>query len=143
MIPAKAPVSEDDHTVPTIRQHSHIQWRRRRIYLPHVLLREMCPARRTLFVEPTTRCTLTDLLKGGARPVGSSAAPQSNGIDTPPSGHFEDHDCVLEDKDDSDERVKGIVPLGRCALFTTALDFAFTQHTILTILYHTLTLDDW
>ena len=143
MIPAKVPASKDDHTVPTIRQHNHIQWRWCRIHLPHVLLHEMCPVQCMLLVEPTTRCTLTDLLKGGARPMGSSAALQSNGINTPSSGHFEDHDYVLEDKDDSDEWVKGIVLLGRCALSTTALDFAFTQHTILTIYYHTLTLDDW
>ena len=79
-----------------------------------LLPRETRPAlRRMLFVEPTARCTLTDLLKGRGKTSGLLCGCHghgSNGVDTPPGGHCEDHDCDPEDEDDGDEWVKGIVP---------------------------------
>ena len=79
-----------------------------------LLPRETRPAlRRMLFVEPTARCTLTDLLKGKGKTSGLLCGCHghgSNGVDTPPGGHCEDHDCDPEEEDDGDEWLKGIVP---------------------------------
>lgn len=81
-----------------------------------LLPRETRPAlRRMLFVEPSARCTLTDLLKGkgktsfllcGCRNHGTGG---TSGIATP-GGHCEDHDCDPEEEDDGDEWLKNIEP---------------------------------
>ncbi|KAF4579098.1 serine/threonine protein kinase [Pleurotus pulmonarius] len=81
-----------------------------------LLPRETRPAlRRMLFVEPSARCTLTDLLKGkgktsfllcGCRNHRTGGA---SGIATP-GGHCEDHDCDPEEEDDGDEWLKNIEP---------------------------------
>lgn len=80
-----------------------------------LLPRETRPAlRRMLFVEPTARCTLTDLLKGKGKTsgilCGCHKASGNSGVDTPPGGHCEDHDCDPEEEDDGDEWLKSIVP---------------------------------
>jgi len=79
-----------------------------------LLPRETRPAlRRMLFVEPTARCTLTDLLKGRGKTSGLLCGCQgrgSNGVDTPPGGFCEDHDCDPDEEDDGDEWLKSIVP---------------------------------
>jgi serine/threonine protein kinase len=79
-----------------------------------LLPRETRPAlRRMLFVEPTARCTLTDLLKGKGKTSALLCGCHghgSNGVDTPPGGHCEDHDCDPEEEDDGDEWLKSIVP---------------------------------
>jgi serine/threonine protein kinase len=80
-----------------------------------LLPRETRPAlRRMLFVEPTGRCTLTDLLKGKGKTSGLLCGCRTvGGMDTPPGGHCEDHDCDPEDEDDGDEWLKSIVPCSR------------------------------
>lgn len=88
-----------------------------------LLPRESRPAlRRMLFVEPSARCTLTDLLKGRGKTSGllcgcevdRSKRGASSGIDTPPGGHCIDHDDYdPEDEDDGDEWLKSIVPCSR------------------------------
>jgi serine/threonine protein kinase len=77
-----------------------------------LLPRETRPAlRRMLFVEPTGRCTLSDLLKGKGKSSGLLCGCRSvGGVDTPPGGRCEDHDCDPEEEDDGDEWLKGIVP---------------------------------
>lgn len=82
-----------------------------------LLPRETRPAlRRMLFVEPSARCTLTDLLKGKGKVSGllcgchGHEGATSNGVDAPPGGHCEDHDCDPEEEDDGDEWLKSIVP---------------------------------
>src|ERR1700722_1626511 len=77
-----------------------------------LLPRETRPAlRRMLFVEPTGRCTLTDLLKGRGKTSGLLCGCRTvGGVDTPPGGHCEDHDCDPEDEDDGDEWLKSITP---------------------------------
>ncbi|KAG6911462.1 hypothetical protein DXG01_014536 [Tephrocybe rancida] len=84
--------------------------------------------RRMLFVEPSSRCTLTDLLKGKGKTSGllcgcdtslhhhrdgTTSRGENNG------GHCVDHDdCDSGDEDDGDEWLKGIVP---CSIpYTTA-----------------------
>jgi len=80
-----------------------------------LLPRETRPAlRRMLFVEPTGRCTLTDLLKGKGKTSGLLCGCRTvGGVDTPPGGHCEDHDCDPEDEDDGDEWLKSIEPCSR------------------------------
>jgi len=80
-----------------------------------LLPRETRPAlRRMLFVEPTGRCTLTDLLKGKGKTSGLLCGCRTvGGVDTPPGGHCEDHDCDPEDEDDGDEWLKSIIPCSR------------------------------
>ncbi|TDL27360.1 Pkinase-domain-containing protein, partial [Rickenella mellea] len=66
--------------------------------------------RRMMHVEPTARCTLTDLLKGKGKSSSllcGCAASGKSGIDTPP-GPCQDHDCSPEEEDDGDEWLKGI-----------------------------------
>lgn len=87
-----------------------------------LLPRETRPAlRRMLHVEPTARCTLTDLLKGKGKTSGllcgchghggvEMAHHKAGGVDAPPGGHCEDHDCDPEEEDDGDEWLKSIVP---------------------------------
>lgn len=87
-----------------------------------LLPRETRPVlRRMLFVEPSSRCTFTDLLKGKGKASGllcgckvdphsgrRTPAP-SSGIETPPGGHCVDHDdCDPEDEDDGDDWLKNI-----------------------------------
>jgi len=78
--------------------------------------------RRMLFVEPSSRCTFTDLLKGRGKASGllcgckvdphsgrRTPASSSSGLETPPGGHCVDHDdCDPEDEDDGDEWLKNI-----------------------------------
>lgn len=88
-----------------------------------LLPRETRPAlRRMLFVEPSSRCTLTDLLKGRGKTSGLLCGCQvdrskrgtSSGIDTPPGAHCVDHDdCDPEDEDDGDDWLTNIVPCSR------------------------------
>jgi len=75
-----------------------------------------------LFVEPSSRCTLTDLLKGKGKTsgllcgceVGRKRGSTASGIETPPGGHCVDHDdCDPEDEDDGDDWLKSIVPCSR------------------------------
>jgi len=88
-----------------------------------LLPRETRPAlRRMLFVEPSSRCTFTDLLKGRGKASGllcgckvdphsgrRTPASSSSGLETPPGGHCVDHDdCDPEDEDDGDEWLKNI-----------------------------------
>lgn len=78
-----------------------------------LLPREARPAlRRMLFVEPSARCTLTDLLKGKGKTsgllCGCNRTKATGGVDTPPGGHCVDHDCDPEDEDDGDEWLKSI-----------------------------------
>jgi serine/threonine protein kinase len=80
-----------------------------------LLPRESRPAlRRMLFVEPSARCTLTDLLKGKGKTsgllCGCHAVPGNSGVNTPPGGHCVDHDCSPEDEDEGDEWLKRIRP---------------------------------
>lgn len=88
-----------------------------------LLPRETRPAlRRMLFVEPSSRCTLTDLLKGRGKTsgllcgceVGRKRGSGSSGIETPPGGHCVDHDdCDPDDEDDGDDWLRSIVPCSR------------------------------
>ncbi|EJD05823.1 Pkinase-domain-containing protein [Fomitiporia mediterranea MF3/22] len=72
--------------------------------------------RRMMHVEPTARCTLTDLLKGKGKhsallcgcTTASGTKPTESGIDSP--GHCQDHCCDPEDEDDGDEWLKSITP---------------------------------
>ena len=81
-----------------------------------LLPRESRPAiRRMLFVEPTSRCTLTDLLKGRGKTSGllcgcKSATAGASAESPPPSfsmGHCVDHDDC-DEEDDGDEWLKSI-----------------------------------
>ncbi|KAJ8522902.1 hypothetical protein ONZ45_g546 [Pleurotus djamor] len=85
-----------------------------------LLPRESRPAlRRMLFVEPSARCTLTDLLKGKGKTsfllcgCRNHKTGLGSGIETPPGGHCQDHDCTPEEEDDGDEWLKSIVPCSR------------------------------
>jgi serine/threonine protein kinase len=80
-----------------------------------LLPRETRPAiRRMLHVEPESRCTLTDLLKGRGKTSGLLCGCQrhkgerSHGIDTPP-GPCQDHDLNEEEEDDGDAWLKSIM----------------------------------
>lgn len=79
-----------------------------------LLPRETRPAlRRMLFVEPTARCTLTDLLKGKGKTSSLLCGchdHSNSGVDTPPDKYCEDHDCDPEEEDDGDEWLKSINP---------------------------------
>ncbi|KAJ6496593.1 other/HAL protein kinase [Mycena vitilis] len=82
-----------------------------------LLPRETRPAlRRMLFVEPSARCTLTDLLKGRGKSSSLlcgchtlADGTTANGEDTPCA----DHDCDPEEEDDGDEWLKSIEPCSR------------------------------
>jgi len=83
-----------------------------------LLPREARPAlRRMLFVEPTSRCTLTDLLKGRGKTSGLLCGCETRHArreGTPPGGHCVDHDdCDPDDEDDGDEWLKSIVPCSK------------------------------
>ncbi|TFK84629.1 Pkinase-domain-containing protein [Polyporus arcularius HHB13444] len=72
-----------------------------------LLPRESRPAiRRMLFVEPSARCTLTDLLKGKGKSNDLLCGCNSHDKDSP---RCQDH-CAPEEEDDGDEWLKSIVP---------------------------------
>ncbi|KAL1680950.1 kinase-like domain-containing protein [Schizophyllum commune] len=99
-----------------------------------LLPRETRPAlRRMLHVEPSARCTLTDLLKGRGKSSGilcscASMDPPEPAEGAPPMVHVNgagapaargtgqhydgcaDHDCDPEEEDEGDEWIKSIVP---------------------------------
>ena len=73
-----------------------------------LLPRESRPAiRRMLFVEPSARCTLTDLLKGRGKSNDLLCGCNSHDKDSP---RCEDHCCAPGEEDEGDEWLKGIVP---------------------------------
>lgn len=85
-----------------------------------LLPRETRPAlRRMLFVEPSLRCTLTDLLKGRGKTSGllCGCSKDKLGVDAAGShrsGYCVDHDdCDPDEEDDGDEWLKSIVPCSR------------------------------
>lgn len=68
--------------------------------------------RRMLYIEPSGRCTLTDLLKGKGKTSGllcGCAGHGSSGVETPPDHFCEDHDFDPEEEDDGDEWLKNVV----------------------------------
>ncbi|KAH9946008.1 Pkinase-domain-containing protein [Epithele typhae] len=72
-----------------------------------LLPRESRPAiRRMLFVEPTARCTLTDLLKGRGKSHDLLCGCHSHDQDSAPCP---DHCCRPEEEDEGDEWLKGIM----------------------------------
>ncbi|KAJ7774733.1 other/HAL protein kinase [Mycena metata] len=81
-----------------------------------LLPRETRPAlRRMLFVEPSARCTLTDLLKGRGKSSNLLCGCHVHGRtdDGSPGGPCADHDCDPEEEDDGDEWLKSIEPCSR------------------------------
>ncbi|KAL7283492.1 hypothetical protein ACG7TL_002925 [Trametes sanguinea] len=73
-----------------------------------LLPRESRPAiRRMLFVEPSARCTLTDLLKGKGKSNDLLCGCNSHDKDSP---RCQDHAHAPEDEDEGDEWLKSIVP---------------------------------
>lgn len=81
-----------------------------------LLPREARPAiRRMLFVEPTGRCTLSDLLKGKGKTsdllcgCGAARAQAKLGV-VPDASICADHNWDPEEEDDGDEWLKSIVP---------------------------------
>ncbi|KAK2466988.1 hypothetical protein APHAL10511_001246 [Amanita phalloides] len=80
-----------------------------------LLPREARPAiRRMLFVEPTGRCTLSDLLKGKGKTghllCGCAAArARAKPGDVPDTSSCEDHNWDPEEEDDGDDWLKNIV----------------------------------
>lgn len=76
-----------------------------------LLPRETRPAlRRMLFVEPESRCTLTDLLKGRGKASGILCGCLNHGGVDPGNSVCEDHDYDPTEQDDGDEWLKNIVP---------------------------------
>ena len=82
--------------------------------------------RRMLFVEPTSRCTLTDLLKGKGKTSGllcgcqrDKSAVDANGPNGSSSsfsmGHCVDHDDC-DEEDDGDEWLKSIEPCSKLGI---------------------------
>ena len=81
-----------------------------------LLPRETRPAiRRMLFVEPTGRCTLSDLLKGKGKMsdllcgCGAARAQAKQGV-VPDTSICADHNWDPEEEDDGDEWLRSIVP---------------------------------
>ncbi|RPD66265.1 Pkinase-domain-containing protein [Lentinus tigrinus ALCF2SS1-7] len=62
--------------------------------------------RRMLYVEPSARCTLTDLLKGKGKSNDLLCGCNSHDKDSPPC---QDH-CAPEEEDEGDEWLKSIIP---------------------------------
>ncbi|TFK76534.1 Pkinase-domain-containing protein [Pluteus cervinus] len=91
-----------------------------------LLPRETRPAlRRMLYVEPTARCTLTDLLKGRGKTSSLLCGCRTrdgltNGLEATP-GPCIDHDCDPEDEDDGDDWLRNIVPCSRSGVTPTHL----------------------
>ncbi|KAG6878699.1 hypothetical protein C0993_011514 [Termitomyces sp. T159_Od127] len=72
--------------------------------------------RRMLHIEPSVRCTLTDLLKGKGKASGLLCGCDTSGHHhrDGTGGHCVDHDdCDPDDEDDGDEWLKNIVPCSR------------------------------
>ncbi|KAJ7273626.1 hypothetical protein B0H12DRAFT_1228459 [Mycena haematopus] len=84
-----------------------------------LLPRETRPAlRRMLYLEPSARCTLTDLLKGRGKSSSLLCgchihADGTTGVDSPEGEPCADHDCDPEEEDDGDEWLKSIEPCSR------------------------------
>ncbi|KAH9901052.1 hypothetical protein C8Q73DRAFT_637173 [Cubamyces lactineus] len=73
-----------------------------------LLPRESRPAiRRMLFVEPSARCTLTDLLKGKGKSNDLLCGCNSHDRDSP---RCQDHCHAPEEEDEGDEWLKSIIP---------------------------------
>jgi serine/threonine protein kinase len=95
-----------------------------------LLPRETRPAlRRMLFVEPSGRCTLTDLLKGKGKTSGLLCGCQHpGGRAAHPNGQLcEDHDYDSEDEDDGDEWLKSIEPCSASSGKNTVPDHIHAQ----------------
>jgi serine/threonine protein kinase len=93
-----------------------------------LLPRETRPAlRRMLFVEPSSRCTLTDLLKGRGKTSGllcgcnlamskeqrHAQEYKRHGTDSPPVTCVDHDDCDSEDEDDGDDWLRSLDPCSR------------------------------
>ncbi|KAF7304785.1 Protein kinase domain-containing protein [Mycena kentingensis (nom. inval.)] len=82
-----------------------------------LLPRETRPAlRRMLHVEPSARCTLTDLLKGRGKSSSLLCGCHIHGEDSAldaRGGPCVDHDCTPEEEDEGDGWLKGIEPCSR------------------------------
>ncbi|KAJ7063212.1 other/HAL protein kinase [Mycena amicta] len=83
-----------------------------------LLPREARPAlRRMMHVEPSARCTLTDLLKGRGKSssllCGCHIHNEGGSGTADPAGPCADHDCTPEEEDEGDEWLKSIVPCSR------------------------------
>lgn len=79
-----------------------------------LLPRESRPAiRRMLFVEPSARCTLTDLLKGKGKSNDLLCGCNSHDKDSP---RCQDHCCSPEEEDEGDEWLKSIMPCSQAQL---------------------------
>ena len=73
-----------------------------------LLPRESRPAiRRMLFVEPSARCTLTDLLKGKGKSNDLLCGCNSHDKDSP---RCQDHCCSPDEEDEGDDWLKSIIP---------------------------------
>ncbi|VDB82818.1 unnamed protein product [Peniophora sp. CBMAI 1063] len=70
--------------------------------------------RRMLHVEPSARCTLTDLLKGRGKTSGLLCGCKTHGgadgVDTQNVDECPDHALDPEEEDDGDEWLRGIIP---------------------------------
>ncbi|KAH9857003.1 hypothetical protein C2E23DRAFT_865638 [Lenzites betulinus] len=76
-----------------------------------LLPRESRPAiRRMLFVEPSARCTLSDLLRGRGKSNDLLCGCNSHDRDSP---RCADHCHAPEDEDEGDEWLRGIVPCSK------------------------------
>jgi len=65
--------------------------------------------RRMLYVEPSSRCTLTDLLKGRGKANDLlCGCHQPGGVGTLPGKICQDHDCHPDDEDNGDDWLKNI-----------------------------------
>ncbi|KAF8212327.1 hypothetical protein K438DRAFT_1903077 [Mycena galopus ATCC 62051] len=84
-----------------------------------LLPRETRPAlRRMLYLEPSARCTLTDLLKGRGKSSSLLCgchihSEDEAGTTVDANGPCADHDCDPEEEDDGDEWLKSIEPCSR------------------------------
>ncbi|KAF7295009.1 Protein kinase domain-containing protein [Mycena indigotica] len=79
-----------------------------------LLPREARPAlRRMLHVEPSARCTLTDLIKGRGKSSSLLCGCNLEGGNPPEAGPCEDHDCTPEEEDDGDDWLKNVEPCSR------------------------------
>ncbi|OBZ75840.1 Serine/threonine-protein kinase oca2 [Grifola frondosa] len=84
-----------------------------------LLPRETRPAiRRMMYVEPTARCTLSDLLKGKGKSNDLLCGCNSHAKDSP---RCQDHIHEPEDEDNGDEWLKSIVPCSASGVKPTHL----------------------
>lgn len=80
-----------------------------------LLPREVRPAiRRMMFIEPSARCTITDLLSGTGKKGGlvcRCGGTECGGhLNTPPGEKVEGEEMEFDDEDDGDAWLKSIVP---------------------------------